>query len=121
MWERERAVDRRLRARRWIAATFFLAAAPLPPAGAWLLYSGQGPTPISLAITVAAGATAVLSFVAGIGAFHEARAAAVAARTWPSRRPAGSPQPRPPRLPQARSPRSARHRQEDDHLGWPAA
>jgi hypothetical protein len=97
-------------------AGFFLAVAPLPPAGAWLLYSGQGPTPVSLAITVAAGATAVLSFVAGIGAAHDARATGTAGRTGLSGRPAGS---RPPRPPRQR--RGARHRQEGDRVGRPAA
>jgi hypothetical protein len=111
-----------LQAWRWVVAGFFLAVAPLPPAGAWLLYSGQGPTPMSLVITVAAGAAAVLSFVAGVGAVHEARAAGTAARTRPGGRPAGN-RPtrpsRPPRLPRPSRPprtRGARHRQDGDRL-----
>jgi hypothetical protein len=51
-----------------IVAGCYLMAAPLLPVGAGFFYAGQGPTPASLArVTVVAGATAVLCFIAGVG------------------------------------------------------
>src|SRR6185295_6900108 len=60
MREAGHVVGRGHQARRWIVAGCYLMAAPLLPVGAGFFYAGQGPTPASLAVTVVAGATAVL-------------------------------------------------------------
>ena len=73
--KRGHVVGRGHQARRWIVAGCYLMAAPLLPVGAGFFYAGQGPTPASLAVTVVAGATAVLCFIAGVGAARTAHTA----------------------------------------------
>jgi hypothetical protein len=67
-------VDRWQKTRWWTAVGLYLAAAPSAPAAAWLLYDRQGPNPATLAVTVVAGATAVLCLIGGITAARSAHA-----------------------------------------------
>ena len=61
-------MDRWRRARRWAAIGLCLAAAPLPPVAAWLLFLDHGANPVTLLVTVLAGAVAALLFAAGAAA-----------------------------------------------------
>lgn len=61
-------MNRWQRARRWAAIGLYVAAAPLPPVAAWLLYLEHGATPATLLITVLAGVVAALCLAGGITA-----------------------------------------------------
>jgi hypothetical protein len=61
-------VDRWQRARRWTTIGLYVATAPLPPVAAWLLYADRGPNPVTLLITVLAGAVAALCLAGGVTA-----------------------------------------------------
>jgi hypothetical protein len=80
-------VDWWQKTRRWIAALLYVAAAPAPPTAAWLLYDQQGPNPATLAVTVVAGATAVLCLLGGLAAARTARAHGYTERSTAAARP----------------------------------